>query len=206
MDFKTQNKHQKNFVPSKKLGQNFLTDDNVAQEIVNLSQIQNYDLVIEVGPGRGALTQHLVTFNKPLIAIELDKRLAEDLKTKFHQYPHLQIINNDILEVDLLEISKDYKQVLLISNLPYSISTPMILKFLKQNKITSFVCMLQKEVVDRLIAKSHSKTYGAFSVLVQYYASIAKFLNVAPSAFAPIPAVESQVVLMSKNKLIFDNR
>jgi 16S rRNA (adenine1518-N6/adenine1519-N6)-dimethyltransferase len=194
----------KNFVPSKKMGQNFLTDDNIARSIVNLINVAEYDLVIEIGPGGGALTQYLIQFNRKVIAVELDKRLAEQLRHKFSRYVNLQIINDDILEIDWIALTKPFKRVVLVSNLPYSISTPMILQFLKQDKVLIFYCMLQQELVDRLIAKPGTKNYGSISVLVQFYTTISKLLNVAPQSFTPCPKVESNVIVMNKLQQTFD--
>jgi 16S rRNA (adenine1518-N6/adenine1519-N6)-dimethyltransferase len=196
----------KNFVPSKKMGQNFLTDDSVAQSIVSLINVGQYDLVIEIGPGTGMLTQYLVQFNRKVIAIELDKRLAEKLHTKLEKYTNLEIINNDILQTDLVKLSADYKEVVLVSNLPYSISTPMMLQFLKQDKIKPFYCMLQKELVNRLIAKPNTKEYGSISVLVQYYAAITKLLEVPPQSFTPAPKVDSNVIVINKLDKHFDSK
>jgi 16S rRNA (adenine1518-N6/adenine1519-N6)-dimethyltransferase len=196
----------KNFVPSKKMGQNFLTDNNIAQTIVNLIDVAQYDLVIEVGPGTGALTQYLVQFNHKVIAIELDKRLAALLKHKFNLYANLEVINDDILNIDLTQLTASYKRIVLVSNLPYSISTPMLIKFLKQEKIKVFYCMLQQELVDRLIARPATKNYGSISVLLQFYAIIGKLLNVPPQSFTPIPKVQSNVIVISKlNKSFNDN-
>jgi 16S rRNA (adenine1518-N6/adenine1519-N6)-dimethyltransferase len=204
MDNKTQPIQLNNFRPSKKMGQNFLIDEQIARSIVNLAKASDYDLVIEVGPGIGILTQYLIQFNHPVIAVELDRRLASLLKSRFSHHKNLQIINNDILKVDLAKISEPYQRVLLISNLPYSISTPMMLHFLKQNKIQIFYCMLQKELVDRLIAKPENKAYGSISVLIQYYANIAKLLDVKPSAFDPQPKVDSNIIAIQKNQRAFD--
>jgi 16S rRNA (adenine1518-N6/adenine1519-N6)-dimethyltransferase len=195
----------KNFVPSKKMGQNFLTDRNVAQNIINLIDVDAYDLIIEVGPGMGALTEYLVEFNHKVMAVELDKRLAAKLTNKFKQYDNLEIMNHDILQVDLEKISSSYKKVVLVSNLPYSISTPMMLKFLKQNKIQTFYCMLQKELVDRLIARPNSKEYGGISVLMQTYADIANLLDVSPNSFTPPPKVESNVIVINRNDKTFND-
>jgi 16S rRNA (adenine1518-N6/adenine1519-N6)-dimethyltransferase len=181
------------------MGQNFLVDLNVAQQIVKLVKPNNYDLVIEVGPGNGALTQYLVKTSNKMIAIELDKRLTESLRKQFNQYKNLEIINDDILNVSLSNIAQNYQNVLLISNLPYSISTPMLLHFLNQNTINVFYCMLQKELVDRLIAKPSHKTYGAISVLMQYYATINKIMNVDAQTFFPSPKISSNFILIKKH-------
>jgi 16S rRNA (adenine1518-N6/adenine1519-N6)-dimethyltransferase len=156
----------KNFFPSKKMGQNFLIDENIAQKIAKLVDKDCFDAIIEVGPGGGILTKFLVLYNKPLIAIELDKRLASTLHNQFRKYQNLEIVNDDVLKIDLIKLAHHYVNPVLLSNLPYSISSPMILKFLKQDKIKTFYCMLQKEMVDRIIAKPGSKGYNAFTVLV----------------------------------------
>jgi 16S rRNA (adenine1518-N6/adenine1519-N6)-dimethyltransferase len=206
MDKQKKFKRIKNFVPSKKMGQNFLTDDSVARSIVDLIDVGEYDLVVEVGPGMGALTQYLIQFKQKVIAIELDKRLVEQLQHKFDKYSNLQVINDDILEIDLCQLVTEYKRVVMVSNLPYSISTPMLFQFFKQNKIQTFYCMLQRELVDRLIAKPGSKNYGSISVVTQSYVTIAKLLNVSPQAFSPAPKVESSVIVMNKLAKNFDEK
>lgn len=189
------------------MGQNFLIDEDIAFNIVDLAQINNYDLIIEVGPGRGALTKYLAQSHKSIIAVELDKRLAEHMLLNFKSHPNIKIINDDILKIDWIKLIGGYKKILLISNLPYSISTPMLLKYLKQNKITSFVCMLQRELVHRLIAKPNTKEYGSISVLVQYYTTVKKILDVPNNAFIPAPKIDSNVVSINKiNKHSFDER
>lgn len=149
------------------MGQNFLIDENIAQKITNLIHADTYDAIIEIGPGGGVLTKFVVLYNKPLIVIELDKRLADGLIKKFKSYRHFQLVNNDVLKVDLGKLTEAYVNPVLLSNLPYSISSPMMLHFIKQNKIKVFFCMLQKEMADRISAMPSTKSYNALSALVQ---------------------------------------
>ena len=118
-------------------------------EIIEESEITKDDCVLEIGPGLGAITDYLVTTGKPLICVELDKRLYADLKHKFKNYKNLNLINNDFLEVDLASVTKDYKNIIVVANIPYSITTPIILKCLSFEKIRCLFIMVQKEVADK---------------------------------------------------------
>jgi 16S rRNA (adenine1518-N6/adenine1519-N6)-dimethyltransferase len=188
------------------MGQNFLIDENIAQKIIDLVHIDEHDAVIEIGPGGGILTKFIVLYNKPLVVVELDKRLAEALTKQFKDHKHFMLINNDVLKVNLEEITKPYASPILLSNLPYSISSPMMLHFIKQNKIKIFVCMLQKEMADRVSAMPGTKSYNALSALIQWHASVAKMMDVSPNSFDPPPAVNSCVVEIQRNNRVFNEK
>lgn len=183
------------FHPSKKMGQNFLVNDKVAKRIADLID-ESYDCVIEIGPGYGALTKFLSSKKHKIIGIELDKRLCEYLRNHFK---NVEIINNDILNVDLDSIFNQYKSPILISNLPYSISSPFLFKYLSLKTNTPFICMLQKDFVDRITAKPHTKQYGGLSVITQTYSHVKQMMVVGPENFQPPPKIESTVIEISKN-------
>ncbi|MDE5767387.1 MAG: 16S rRNA (adenine(1518)-N(6)/adenine(1519)-N(6))-dimethyltransferase RsmA [Malacoplasma sp.] len=183
------------FFASKKLGQNFLINETIKQKIVDSLNIKNSDNVLEIGPGFGALTKKILEKSKNLTVIELDKRLVEFLKKEF---PDLKIINQDVLKFDFksLEISS-YK---IISNLPYSISSQVIFKILKQSNFSEAVLMVQKEMAERIIAKAGTKKYNNFTILLNLTSNILKLFNVSNSCFFPKPEIESTVIKFSKKK------
>lgn len=184
------------FIPSKKMGQSFLVNQEISEQIVSSLDLINADVIVEIGPGLGALTSHLVKTNKPLIAIELDKRLADNL-TK--TYPQIKVINNDVLKVNFNLLLKEYSNPLLVSNLPYSISSPMLRAFFKSN-LKKFYCLLQKEFVQRLIAAPNSKEYSALSVCAQYMCDIKRIVDVNRTNFNPVPKVDSCFISLIKTK------
>ncbi|GHU52785.1 ribosomal RNA small subunit methyltransferase A [Bacilli bacterium] len=183
------------FNPSKKLGQNFLINPQIPIDIVDKINFDGVDLIIEIGPGTGALTKELVKKNIPMTAIELDKRLYATIK---NEYLNINVINDDVLKVDFQNIIKGYKNPIIVSNLPYSISSPMIFKFIKEIGVNVFYCMLQKEVVDRLCAKPRTHQYNAFTVIVSYCCNIKNIINVGRNNFSPVPKVDSAVVSIVK--------
>ena len=188
----------KKFLPSKKMGQNFLSNpiviDEICERIPDLSQ---YDCILEIGPGLGAITEYLVTVNKPLICVELDKRLYADLKHKFKDCKNLQLINNDFLELDLETITKSYKNIIVIANIPYSITTPIILKCLSFYKIKTLYIMVQKEVADKWIY-SKTSNRNASTNIINYYFDIHKIMTIKNIHFVPIPKVDSAMVVLNR--------
>jgi 16S rRNA (adenine1518-N6/adenine1519-N6)-dimethyltransferase len=128
------------------------------------------------------------------------------LKKKFNNHFNVQIINEDILNVDFKQLTKQYKNPLLIANLPYSISTPMLLKFLKQECVKKFYCMLQDEFVERVIARPKTKDYNGFSILVQTYATVQTFFKIPPTAFHPQPKINSRFILLESKELQFNEK
>jgi 16S rRNA (adenine1518-N6/adenine1519-N6)-dimethyltransferase len=193
----------KKFHPSKRMGQNFLINKSIANQIVNFIDFNKHDCVVEIGPGKGALTQILT--NKPIkvIAIELDKRLAEYIKNKL---PNIKVINDDVLKINLEELILNHKNPILLSNLPYSISSPFIFQYLKLKNSIDFICMLQKEYVDRLISKPNSKQYGALSVVVQTYLNITKLMTVDRTNFDPKPEINSTVIMIKKKTKLVNEK
>lgn len=192
---------------NKKLGQNFLTDENVIECIANSSQLSENDLVIEIGPGLGTLTSKLLEKAGKVIAIELDDRMIEILKERFFMYEKFEIINQDVLKVDLNKIIKEnkesgkIKQVKIVANLPYYITTPIIMKILEEKlDIESITVMIQKEVAERLTAIPGEKDTGAITYTVYYYAHAEQILTVPNTSFIPEPEVESEVIKLELRK------
>jgi 16S rRNA (adenine1518-N6/adenine1519-N6)-dimethyltransferase len=179
---------------SKKLGQNFLIDEAIVQEIVHAADIQEGETVLEVGPGIGTLTQGLAEAKANVVAVELDNRLPEVLAKTLEGYDNVRIVHGDILKVNIPELveGKNFK---VVANLPYYITTPIIMALLEQKlPVTKIVTMIQKEVADRMVAKPGKKDYGALSVAVQYYTTPEIVAQVPPKSFIPAPAVDSVVI------------
>lgn len=179
---------------SKKLGQNFLIDANIVREIVEAAELGENDRVLEIGPGIGTLTQGLAETGAQVTAVELDKRLPDILAKTLEGYTNVRIVPGDILQTDILALmgSESFK---VAANLPYYITTPIIMSLLEQHlPITDLVTMVQKEVAERMIAKPGSKTYGALSVAVQYYTEPRIVADVPPKSFIPAPEVNSVVI------------
>lgn len=180
---------------NKKLGQNFLINQNVIDEIIEKSEITSEDVVIEIGPGLGSLTKELVKHAKKVFAVELDPNMVEILTTRFQIFENIQIINEDILKVDLKELTKDFQSVKVVANLPYYITTPIIMKLLEDRiNIKSITVMVQKEVGERLCATHLDKEYGAISVSVRYYTNPNIIIDVPKENFLPSPEVDSCVI------------
>ncbi len=187
-----------NFRLSKSLGQNFLTDKNIIDEIIQSSGISSNDLVIEIGPGIGVLTREALETAGRVIAIELDQRLIPILEETLAGYDNLEIINADILKTDLkaiIEANKGYDAVRIIGNLPYYITTPIIMKILEEGvPADSVTVMMQKEVADRIKAPVGSKNAGAITAAVQFYCNVTQIASVPKEAFVPRPKVDSAVL------------
>ena len=193
--------NENNLYAKKKFGQNFLTDQNILNSIVNVSDITKEDLVIEIGPGLGSLTELLCDKAGFVLAYEIDSDLIPVLKENLNDYDNYEIINKDILEVDINNdidtYKKNYKNVYLISNLPYYITTPIILNTLsKTNKIKRYVMMMQEEVADRICGKPKTKDYNALSIAIKYRATAKKVIRVPRTVFIPEPNVDSAVVVL----------
>lgn len=192
---------------NKKLGQNFLIDENVIDTIANASEISSDDLIIEIGPGLGTLTDKLLQKAGKVIAIELDERMIAILKDRFFMYDNFEVINEDVLKVDLNRLIKEnkeqfgLKQTKIVANLPYYITTPIIMKLLEERlDIESITVMIQKEVADRLTAIPGDKNSGAITYTVYYYATSEEVLTVPNSSFIPEPEVESEVIKLNLRK------
>src|SRR5687768_13603873 len=178
----------------KSLGQNFLIDPNIQRKIVAAVEPQPDDVVVEIGPGQGALTHHLVAATQRVIAIELDDRLADQLRDQLGSHPGFELVHADALEVDLgtLELPNDFK---IIGNIPYNITTPLLFKLLQRaHRPRTLVVMVQKEVAIRVTASAGQREYGALSIGVQSIADAERLFNVPRGAFRPVPGVDSAVL------------
>ncbi len=196
-----------NIKANKNLGQNFLISQEVIEKIVSCSQITNEDLVIEIGPGLGTLTKYLLDKAGKVICIELDTKMLKILEDRFYLYNNFEIINNDVLKVDLKNIISTEKKnsrinnVKIVANLPYYITTPIIMKLLEEElELDSITVMIQKEVADRLIAIPGQKNTGAITYSVYYYATSEGILEVPNNSFVPEPEVTSKVIKLNIRK------
>ena len=188
-----------NFKFSKSLGQNFLIDDSVPRDIVSGAEVCKDDLVIEIGPGVGTLTAQLLNTAKRVVAIELDNDLIPILSQELGDNQNFTLIHNDALKVDFNEIIGDEQSVKLVANLPYYVTTPIIVKLLKEKyNFKSLTIMIQKEVAERMAAEPGNKDYGALSLLVQYYCDTKIVRKVPPACFIPRPKVDSIVIRLEK--------
>ena len=189
---------------NKNLGQNFLINSEVVESIVSCSEINKEDMVIEIGPGLGTLTKYLLEKAGKVLCIELDTRMIKILKDRFSIYENFEVINEDVLKVNLNEIIKEnqkdgkIKNVKVVANLPYYITTPIIMKLLEDKlDIKSITVMIQKEVADRLIEIPGGKNTGAITYSVYYYCKSEKIMEVPNSSFIPEPEVTSEVIKMT---------
>ncbi|KAB3537804.1 16S rRNA (adenine(1518)-N(6)/adenine(1519)-N(6))-dimethyltransferase RsmA [Alkaliphilus pronyensis] len=186
------------FYFSKSLGQNFLIDKNIIDKIIKGARITKDSYVLEIGPGIGSLTQELAEAAKKVVAVEVDKKLIPILSETLKDYKNTEIVNSDILKLDLKSLivdRLDINKTIVVGNLPYYITTPIIMKFLEEKiPVKSIIIMIQKEVAERMKAKEATKEYGALSIAVQYYCNVETILTVPPSVFIPQPKVESSVI------------
>lgn len=188
-----------NFKFSKSLGQNFLVDDSVPKDIVLGAEVDENDLVIEIGPGVGTLTAQLLNKAKKVVAIELDNDLIPILTEEMGNNPKFTLIHNDALKVNFNEIIGEEKSVKLVANLPYYVTTPIIVKLLKEKyNFKSLTIMIQKEVAERMDAEPGNKDYGSLSLLVQYYCNTKIIRKVPPQCFIPRPKVDSIVIRLDR--------
>ena len=192
---------------NKSLGQNFLIDDTVIEDIVGGASIGKDDLVIEIGPGLGSMTALLVEKAKKVICIELDKKMIKILNDRFIADDNIELINEDVLKLDLNKLIKqekeqnEIKDVKIVANLPYYITTPIIMKLLEENlDIASITVMIQKEVADRLIEIPSGKNTGAITYTVYYYCECEKIREVENTCFVPMPEVTSEVINLRLRK------
>ena len=196
-----------NIKANKNLGQNFLINEEVVTNIVDCSNIDKQDLVIEIGPGLGTLTKYLLEKAGKVICIELDTKMLQILKDRFSLYNNFELKNNDVLKADLKNIIEKekaegkIKNVKIVANLPYYITTPIIMKLLEEElELESITVMIQKEVADRLIAIPGEKNTGAITYAVYYYATSEAIMEVPNSSFIPEPAVTSKVIKLNIRK------
>jgi 16S rRNA (adenine1518-N6/adenine1519-N6)-dimethyltransferase len=182
--------------PRKNLGQSFLVDQGIIRQIADTAQVTKNDIIVEIGAGIGVLTEALAQNAAKLIAVEVDNKLVGVLKDKLLKYNNVEIYSGDILKFDFETITRSEQQkIKVIGNIPYNISSPVLFRLLSFRKvIDSFVIMLQKEVVQRLIAVPGGKDYGVSSVILQMFAMVEKILDVPAGCFYPVPQVESSVM------------
>lgn len=189
------------FKNTKSLGQNFLLDHSVIVAMADAADIQEDDLVIEIGPGIGVLTDELAKRAGKVIAVELDKSLLSVLDYTLSAYNNVEIINDDILKVDLknlIETENKYRSVKILGNLPYYITTPIITELLENHvPAESITVMMQKEVAERIVASPGTKIYGALSVAVQFYCDVERVVEVPRESFYPAPKVDSEVLKLN---------
>jgi 16S rRNA (adenine1518-N6/adenine1519-N6)-dimethyltransferase len=192
------------FTIQKKFGQNFLIDTNVLEKIINSAGMTKEDCVLEIGPGIGTMTQYLAEEAGHVIAVEIDTKLIPILNETLADYDNVTIINQDILKVDINQITQDYNQgrpIKVVANLPYYITTPIIMGLFEGGvPIDNITVMVQKEVADRMQVGPGSKDYGALSLAVQYYAEPYIVANVPPNCFIPRPGVGSAVIRLTRYK------
>ncbi len=185
----------------KKFGQNFLIDEHVIDKILKAAQITEDDVVLEIGPGFGTMTQYMAERAKEVIAVEIDQNLIPILSETLAEYPNVTIINQDILKLDLAALAQERNEgrpFKVVANLPYYITTPIIMGIFENHvPVSSVTVMVQKEVADRMQAGPGTKDYGALSLAVQYYAEPYIAANVPPNCFMPRPNVGSAVIRLS---------
>lgn len=189
----------------KRFGQNFLIDERVINNIIEKSNILNDDVVIEIGPGLGNLTEELLNTGSKVIAFEIDNDMINILNDRFKDRDNLVVINKDILQVDIQDIIEKYvgdKKIKVVANLPYYITTPIMFKLFKYaSYIDTMTIMVQKEVAERIIAGPGSKDYGVLSINTRFYGISEKLFDVPNTSFTPAPNVTSSVVKISMEKL-----
>jgi 16S rRNA (adenine1518-N6/adenine1519-N6)-dimethyltransferase len=189
----------------KSLGQNFLIDTNILKKIVSFANLTEDSGAIEIGPGIGALTEQLARTSKKVVAFEIDQRLLPILKDTLSPYPHVSIIHKDVLEAEVGEVIKEefngIDDIMVVANLPYYVTTPIIMKLLEEHlPIRGIVCMLQKEVADRISALPGTKEYGSLSIAVQYYTEAETVMIVPKTVFVPQPNVDSAVIRLTRRE------
>lgn len=194
-----------NFIFQKRYGQNFLIDTRVLEKIIAASGITKDDMVLEVGPGIGTMTQYLCESARKVIAVEIDKNLIPILENDtLSEYDNVTVINEDILKLDINELvarENDGKPIKVVANLPYYITTPIIMGLFESHvPIESITIMVQKEVADRMQCGPGTKDYGALSLAVQYYAKPEVIANVPPNCFMPRPNVGSAVIRLTRHE------
>lgn len=192
------------FAFQKKFGQNFLIDSNVLESIIRGAEITKDDFVLEIGPGIGTMTQYLCEAARQVVAAEIDKMLIPILEDTLSEYDNVEVINQDVLKVDIKSLAEEKnngKPIKVVANLPYYITTPIIMGLFESGvPIDSITIMVQKEVADRMQTGPGSKDYGALSLAVQYYATAKVILNVSATCFMPRPNVDSAVIKLTRHK------
>lgn len=191
-----------NFTFQKKFGQNFLIDTHVLDKIIRSAEITKDDMVLEIGPGIGTMTQYLACAAGKVVAVEIDKALIPILEDTLGEYDNVQIINDDVLKVDIVKLAEEQnggRPIKVVANLPYYITTPIIMGLFENHvPLKSITVMVQKEVADRMQVGPGTKDYGALSLAVQYYAKPYIVANVPPNCFMPRPKVGSAVIRLER--------
>lgn len=192
------------FAFQKKFGQNFLIDPHVLDKIISAAGVTKDDMVLEIGPGIGTMTQYLAEAAGRVVAVEIDNNLIPILQETLKDYENVTVIHNDILKVDIAELAEKYnggRPIKVVANLPYYITTPIIMGLFESHvPIDNITVMVQKEVADRMQEGPGSKNYGALSLAVQYYAEPYIVANVPPNCFIPRPSVGSAVIRLTRHK------
>ena len=192
------------FAFQKKFGQNFLIDPHVLDKIIGAAGVTKEDMVLEIGPGIGTMTQYLAEAAREVVAVEIDNNLIPILKETLAEYDNVTVINEDILKVDIKTLAEEHnsgRPIKVVANLPYYITTPIIMGLFESNvPIDNITVMVQKEVADRMQVGPGSKDYGALSLAVQYYADPYIVANVPPNCFIPRPNVGSAVIRLTRHK------
>lgn len=198
-----------NIKANKRFGQNFLIDDDILENIIKSSNIGKNDLVIEIGPGLGNLSEYILNNSKFAILVEIDRNMQEILNDRLGKYNNYLLINDDILKINIdkliekieFENNTKYENVKVVANLPYYITTPIIFKLLQESiRIDEIIVMVQKEVAERMVAKPKTKAYGILTIMVEYLSDANIELIVPNTSFIPAPDVTSAVIKLTKNK------
>ena len=193
-----------NFAFQKRFGQNFLIDTHVLEKIIDASQITKDDFVLEIGPGIGTMTQYLAEAAREVVAVEIDTKLIPILEDTLKEYDNVTVLNEDILKVDIRKLAEEKnggRPIKVVANLPYYITTPIIMGLFESHvPIDSITVMVQKEVADRMQVGPGTKDYGALSLAVQYYAAPEIVAIVPPNCFMPRPKVGSAVIRLTRHK------
>ncbi|MFZ1517788.1 MAG: 16S rRNA (adenine(1518)-N(6)/adenine(1519)-N(6))-dimethyltransferase RsmA [Ignavibacteriaceae bacterium] len=190
-------------LPLKRFGQNFLQDQNIIRKIITEIDPQDSDLIVEIGPGQGALTQYLYQSKADLTAVEIDKRVIEDLQSRFSK---LHLIQQDFLDLDLIQFVSKSQKIRIVGNIPYNITSPILFKLFDSNKIIKdAVFMVQFEVAKRMTAKIGSKDYGILGVLLEYFGKTVLSFKVSRNVFFPKPNVDSAIIHIHFNDLRNDS-
>lgn len=189
----------------KSLGQNFLIDPNVLRNIVSHANLTKESAAIEIGPGIGALTEHLARTAGHVVAFEIDQRLLPVLEDTLSPYDNVSVIHSDILKANVLDVMKEkisgYQDVMVVANLPYYVTTPILIKLLMEKlPIRGMVVMMQKEVADRITAVPSTKAYGSLSIAIQYYMKAEIAMTVPKTVFIPQPNVDSAVIRLTRHE------
>jgi 16S rRNA (adenine1518-N6/adenine1519-N6)-dimethyltransferase len=190
----------------KSLGQNFLIDPNILKRITEFAGLSKENAVIEIGPGIGALTEHLARTSGKVLAFEIDQRLLPILEDTLSPYDNVKVVHQDILKADVRELIQQelsgYKDIMVVANLPYYVTTPIILRLLGDQLPIKGICvMLQKEVGDRIAASPGTKEYGSLSIAIQYYTEAETVMTVPKTVFMPQPNVDSSVIKLTKREV-----